>query len=148
MILDTNLQFANDLALPTSTGTANIGSVVDMNENGRFGDGKTSYLCIQVSEAVTSGGSAQVRFQLVSSDNETIETNGDQNTHITSGEISKADLTVGHQVVIPIPGGEDFGRYVGVQSIVGTAALTAGKVNAFVTLDPPASWYPAKDADN
>jgi len=37
-----------------------------------------------------------------------------------------------------------YERYLGIWCTVATAALTAGKVNAFLTCDPP-SWTPLPD---
>jgi len=43
----------------------------------------------------------------------------------------------GYEMCIPLPlEGDAYERYLGVIQNVGTAALTAGAINAFLTLDP------------
>lgn len=59
-----------------------------------------------------------------------------------------ATLVAGFQMVIPLPAKfPAYERYLGVQSVTGVAALTAGAVNAFLTLDPN-SWTAHADASN
>lgn len=148
MILDKNLEFADNTATAKPTGTSNIGNTVDLGMAGRFGDGSDVYLCVQVTKSFTSGGAAKVTFQVASDSTESISTNNTQSVHIASGAIGKATLVKGHQMTIPIPAGYKYERYVGVQTVVESSALTAGSINAFITIDPPADWYPGKDANN
>lgn len=59
--------------------------------------------------------------------------------HYKSAAVPKATLVAGYNVVnVKLPKGQ-YERYLGILQNVGTAALTAGKVNAGLTpLDP--SW--------
>lgn len=149
MILDERNEFADATALDTGgTGLALLGDVIDLGAEAPegFGEGEQMYLCIQVTTAVTSAGAATVQFQLVSDAQAAIAADGSETLHAQSDAIPKATLVAGYMVVLPVPQTPDYERYLGVQTNVGTAALTAGAVNAFLTLDPPANWraYPGE----
>ncbi len=48
-----------------------------------------------------------------------------------------ATLVAGYQIVIPLPWESPaYARYLGVQAVIGTAALTAGVISAGFTMDP------------
>ena len=64
--------------------------------------------------------------------------------HIDTGAIAIATLVAGYQLVYPLPANYDYERYLGLWETVGTTNLDAGKINAFLTLEPPA-WTPASD---
>jgi hypothetical protein len=146
MILDERNEFADASALDTSgTGLALLGDVVDLGTGTiNFGSGQQMYLCVQVTTAVTSAGAATVEFQLVSDAQAAIAADGTETVHGKTAAIGKAALVAGAQFVLPVPQGTSE-RYIGVQTNVGTAALTAGAVNAFLTLDPPAEYVAYAD---
>lgn len=148
MILDERTEFADATALDTSgTGLALLGDVIDLGAARDIGNGTPVYLVIQVTTAVTSAGSATVDFQLASDAAAAIATDGSASVHATTGDIGKASLVAGFTRVIPVPleGSTPYERYVGILTNVGTAALTAGAVNAFFTSDP-AAWKAYPDA--
>lgn len=136
MILSKRTEFADATALGTSgTGLALVGDVVDTGGDG-INDIDSMYLVIQVDTAVTSAGSATVEFQLVSDAQGAIATDGTATVHYKSAAIPKATLVAGYTVAqVELPKGQ-YERYVGILQNVGTAALTAGKVNAFLTMVP------------
>jgi len=136
MLLDERSEFADATALSTAgTGIANFGDIMDLTAvTSDLGHGEPVYLVIQVTTAVTSAGAATVVFSLVS-DAGAIATDGSATQHIASAAIPKATLVAGYELAIPLPAG-DYERYIGVQQNVGTAALTAGAVNAFLTTNP------------
>ena len=107
------------------------------------------YLVIQVTTAVTSGGSATVAFQLVSDAQSPLAADGSETLHFATAAIPKATLVAGYELVIPVPleGSNTYERYLGLQQSVGTAALTAGAINAFLTFDPK-GWKSLPDATN
>lgn len=147
MILDTYNQFADAEELSTSaTGRALVGDVIDLGATSRdIGNGQPLYLVIQVDTAVTSDGSATVSFELASDAQAAIATNGTATVHYATAAIAKASLTAGTLVAaVALPMGT-YERYLGVLQNVGTAALTAGKVNAFLTTDV-AKWAAYADA--
>jgi hypothetical protein len=152
MYLDNLAEFADATAVGTpNNSTVNVGDVIDTGAVARdLGVPDRLYLVIQVTTAFTSGGSAVVRFKLVSDAVEPPETDGTATEHFTSNDFAVAALTAGNNVVIvslPLEG-PAYERYLGVQ-VQETAgqALTAGAINAFLTPDPRAyKAYP--DASN
>ena len=63
MILDERLEFADALAIPTATGRALFGDVVDLGSIGRdIGAGDGLYFVVQITQAVTSAGAADTTF--------------------------------------------------------------------------------------
>ena len=151
MIMDELLEFADATALSTAgTGLAAVGDVIDLGATPQdLGNGRQMYLVIQVDTAVTSAGSATVSFQLVSDGAATLAANGTETLHYASAAIPKASLVAGYEIVVAVPleGSVAYERYLGVQQNVGTAALTAGKINAFLTFDPK-GWKAYPDAAN
>jgi hypothetical protein len=145
MILDERNEFADATALGTSgTGRALVGDVIDLGAVSRdVGNGEPVYLVIQVDTAVTSGGSATVSFELASDAAAAIATDGSASVHFASAAIPKATLVAGYTIAVALPNGT-YERYLGILQNVGTAALTAGKINAFLTHDV-AKWV-ATDA--
>jgi hypothetical protein len=137
MILDERNEFADATALSTAaTGRALVGDVIDLGAATRdIGNGAPLYLVIQVDTAVTSEGSATVSFELASDAGASIATDGGATVHFATGAIPKATLVAGYTAVaVALPMGT-YERYLGILQNVGTAALTAGKVNAFLTHD-------------
>ena len=147
MILDERNEFADATALDTSgTGRVLVGDVMDLGAASRdIGLGEPLYLVIQVDTAVTSGGSATVSFELASDAQAAIATDGSATVHYASPAIAKATLVAKYLVcAIPLPMGT-YERYLGILQNVGTAALTAGKINAFLTKDVT-KWLAYPDA--
>lgn len=138
MFLDARLEFAKAQTVRT-IGTHNSTNVVDSTYARDLGSGQPIWLVVTVDTAVASAGNATVKFQLVSDGSATPVTSaGTQTVHAASGAIAKGKLTAGtvaYQVALPIEG-EDYERYLGVQFVVGTAALTAGAFSAQLTLTP------------
>lgn len=136
MILDSRNEFADATALSTAaTGLALVGNVIDLGTDG-VNDVDSMYLVVQVDTAVTSAGSATVEFQLASDAQAAIAVDGSASVHFKTAAIAKATLVAGYQVcAIELPKGT-YERYLGILQNVGTAALTAGKINAFLTNDP------------
>ena len=140
MILDKNLEFADatSVGTPNST-TVNVGNVADLGATSRdIGAGEPIYLVIQVTTAITSGGAATVRFHLSSDDAVSMAVDGSASTHYASDVIAKATLVAGYTIVAPLPAESPvYERYLGLQiEEVAGQVLTAGNVNAFLTLTP------------
>ncbi len=156
MILDERTEFADATALNTgAAGTYNLGDVVDLQgqtispnaTRDPFCGEEVTYLVIQVDTTVTSGGAATVEFRLVSDNGPTIATDGSASLHYSTGPVALANLGAGKAVaIVPMPIGQ-YERYLGVQQVTGVAALTAGKVNAFLT-DTPSAFRAYADAQN
>ena len=146
MILDERNEFADATALSTAaTGRALVGDVIDLGASGDIGNGEPLYLVVQVDTAVTSGGSATVSFELASDAQAAIAVDGSATVHTVTAAIPKATLVAGYvAAAIALPIGT-YERYLGIIQNVGTAALTAGKVNAFLTRDV-SKWVATPDA--
>ncbi len=148
MILDERTEFADALALNTgAAGTYNIGDVLD-TQGQTIGTANLTrdlgvstdclWLVIRVATAATSGGAATGQFRLVSDDTATPSTTT-ATVHYTSAAIPVASMTAGSTIaVVCLPSGS-YERYLGIQQITGTAAFTAGAIDAFLTADP-AVW--------
>jgi hypothetical protein len=139
MILDERSEFADATALSTAaTGLALVGDVIDLGTDG-INEVDGIDLFVTVDTAITSAGSATVEFQLVSDAQAAIAVDGSATVHYKSAAVPKATLVAGYTVVnVKLPKGQ-YERYLGILQNVGTAALTAGKVNAGMTpLEP--SW--------
>lgn len=144
MLIDKRNEFADATALSTA-GAATIlfGDVIDTGGDG-INDVENLYLIISVDTAVTSGGSATVQFHLCSDAQAAIAVDGTATYHWSSPAIAKATLVAGYRVcALALPKGT-YERYLGIVTTIGTAALTAGKVNAFLTPSAP-TWtaFPA-----
>lgn len=149
MIIDKYNEFADAVALGTSgTGRQLVGSQIDLGSVARdIGNGQQLYLVIQVDTTVTSGGSATVQFELVSDASAAIATNGTASVHFTSQSFAVASLTAGTLVAAVALPMDDYEQFLGIIANVGTAALTAGKINAFLTTDV-SKWAAYPDATN
>lgn len=150
MIMDELLEFCDAETLETATGTALEGDVIDLGAAGEdIGNGEPLYVVIQVDTAVTSAGAATVKFEVASDAQAAIATDGSATVHVSTEAIAKASLVAGYTRILPLPpgAGNDYERYLGVLATVGTAALTAGKINAFIVKDPH-RWKAYADGQN
>jgi hypothetical protein len=142
MILDERNEFCDATALNTgAAGSYLIGDVIDLGaepttQDLNGGVDTDLYLVVQVDTAALSAGAATVQFALCSDAQAAIAVDGSQTTHFMTGAIAKAALVAGYRVcAIALPSGA-YERYLGVVQTTGVAALTAGKVNAFLTRNP------------
>ena len=138
MMIDKLAELCDATALSTAgTATYLTGDVVDLGtvptlQN--IGGGDPLYLIIQVDTDVTSAGAATVQFLLSSSSTSDLATT--PTDHNATAVIPKATLTAGYTMCLPLPGSITCKRYMGLRAVIATAALTAGKINAFITADP------------
>lgn len=150
MILDERTEFCDAQTLNTgAAGTYNLGDQIDLGVAGRgIGEaGDQLYLVLQVATGITAGSAGTVQFQLASDDSGTLATNGTQSIHMqtrafttgtgTGTTTLKAGTVLG-VFALPIEG-VTYERYLGIQQVTGTAAITAGAIDAFVT-PTPAAW--------
>jgi hypothetical protein len=140
MIIDELNQFCDATALSTvGTGYALIGSQIDLGAAGeQVGDGEPLYVVFTVTTTVTSGGAATVQFIVASDAAEAIAADGSATEHVATAAIGKATLVAGYQFALRLPPGVPaYERYLGILQNVGTAALTAGAIDAQVVRDVP-----------
>jgi hypothetical protein len=145
MITDYFNTIADGVALSTAApATAKFGTALNV-EGDNFvdlGEGVPYYLWIAVDTTATSGGSATLALELVTADVEALTTNVE--VILSTRAFPVAELVAGTVLmVVALPKGRAYRNWIGLRQVVGTAALTAGKLNAALTQDPP-NWkaYP------
>ena len=153
MLLDERTEFCDATSLNTG-GAASylVGDVIDTGGGLPVaGDGINDleglYFVIQVDTAATSGGSNTTQFHLCSDAQAAIAVDGTATYHFSTAAIPVASLVAGYyacRVQLPIG---TYERYLGVLQTTAVAALTAGKVNAFLTRHPP-TYKAFPDATN
>lgn len=138
MILDRLLEFADAVALSTAAPARSlVGNVIPLSTPRDIGVDSPLYLVIQVDTPVTSGGAATVSFELTSDAQAAIAVDGSATVHVATGAIPKATLVAGYEVMIPLPMEDPaYESYLGLVANIAGAALTAGKINAFLTVTP------------
>jgi len=128
MILDSQEIFSAAQAV-TSTGDTASTNVLDTLAAQDEGVGHSVYLVCQVNTTATSGGSATVQAVL-----QTSADNSSWSDVAAGAAVAVASVTAKTQLFrTKLPLG--LQRYVRVVWRVGTAALTAGKFDAFLTMD-------------
>lgn len=133
MILDERNEFCDATSAILNVGNAIIGDVIDLGAAGRdIGNGEPLYLVIQV-DTTFVGATSTTQFQLVS--DSTADLNTSRTVHLDTGAIGVATLVAGYTKVLALPTETTYERYLGLWETVGTANVTAGKINAFLTRD-------------
>jgi hypothetical protein len=139
MILDERGEFCDAVALNTgAAGSYLLGDVIDLGVARDLGGDQAVYLVVSVDTAATSGGSATGQFNLVTDDNASLSSPA---VLVSSVAWPVASMTAGKTLMaVQLPmEGTAYERYIGIQQVTGTAAFTAGKVNAFL-VDDVARW--------
>lgn len=149
MILDERTEFADAATITTSTGRSAFGDVIDSSVARDLGNGRQLAVIFQITTAVTSGGATTITFEFVSDAAEPPAADGTETLHAASADIAKASLVAGYEIPLMVgpEGSLAFERYLGVQTVVSTTALSTGAANAFLVLDF-ASWKSYADATN
>jgi len=153
MIMDERTEFADNVSVAASAGTALIGDVVDLGSTSSdVGLGQDVFCVLKTAAtAIITGGSAgTVRFQLVSDAQAALATDGSATVHFDTGTIATGATGVGRlaagatiaQFVLPQG---TYERYLGVLCITATTPTTAGTIDAFLTEDG-SKWYALPDA--
>lgn len=126
-MIDALLKFSGDQAI------VNVGDTASTDYADLLAPGnavaRPIYLTVLTKTAVTSAGAATVQFVLQTDDNTGFATPAEI---VLSDVIGKATLVAGYrrQFTLPVTGLE---RYVRVAYRVGTAALTAGAFDAYIS---------------
>lgn len=140
MIADALLTFCDNTALNTGlAGSYIIGNQVDLgvarNVGVGVGEGQL-FLVVTVQTTATSAGAATLTIDLVGDSDPAL---GSPTVLVSSAAIAVASLVQGALVaVVALPISDTYERYLGIQQRTGTAAFTAGNINAFLTTTPPA----------
>jgi hypothetical protein len=153
MIIDSRNEFADAVALNTgAAGTYLIGSQIDVSVTGasatpgHIGAVDDMYLVIAVDTGIAAASAGTVQFQLASDDTASVAVNGTATVHfttaafVTGAATGTGALKAGTVLAImELPKSFSYERYLGVLQVTGTTAISAGKINAFLTADP-ALW--------
>ena len=152
MILDERVEFADAVSVAAGAGTTVVGDVVDTGGDGLEGNSEDLFAVVQVStEVITGGAAGTLVFQVVSADNDALTTN--PVVHVASASLvtdgtdaNDALLKAGqYPLAVQLPRGT-YKRYLGIRKVIGTTTITAGAVNAFLTMTPPA-WKALPDGE-
>ena len=163
MLVDALNEFANSASVIAGTGTANVGNQIDLQAaNLNIGVGAPLWLAINVtSDIIAGGGAGTIAFQLASDDSAAIATNGTQTIHFTSGTFvtnvgASNELDAGSKFFFALPASgfnalraelRPYERFLGVQVVIASQAVTAGAIDAFITNDANI-WKDYADAVN
>lgn len=153
MIFDARNEFCDAVSLNTgAAGTYLIGSQIDVSlagvstSPGNIGAIDDVYLVISVDTGIGAGSAGTVQFQLASDDTASIATNGTATVHLTTAAFATGTGTAAGALkagtvlaVMEMPKAFNYERYLGILQVTGTTAISAGKINAFLTTDP-AVW--------
>lgn len=138
MILDVQNEFSDAQAV---TSTAISTNVLDfggtLNTLKDMGSGRQVWLVIQTQTTCTDTSSdATVAFTLESDSTADLATSA--TVHVSTGAVAFAGYATAGTVVtcVALPAGKTYERYLGVRYTVASGPLTAGKFDAFLTLDP------------
>lgn len=128
-----------------NTGERVLGDVIDLTVGSDLGAGNTISLVARVETAIAAGAGGTYQLKLVSASDASLSS--DVVTHMVTAELDAAtgvaagtDLLKGK-----LPNG-DYGRYLGLKEVVGTANTSAGKIDAFLVPGPTA-YKSYADAD-
>lgn len=149
MILDSRNEFCDAVALNTgAAGTYLIGSQIDTGLANNIGAIDDLFLVIQVQTGITAAAAGTVSFSLASDDSAAVSTST-STVHITTAAFATSATAIAAGTVlacVALPKGFTYERYLGILQTTGVAAITAGKIDAFLTPNP-AQWA-AYDSPN
>lgn len=133
MMTDALLQLSTAQAVTASAVSSNT---IDLSVNRDVGAGEDLYAIFTVDEAATAAGAATVEFQVITSGSADLSS---PTVLGSTGALAKTELTLGrHPIGVCINANallaQPIGRrYLGVQYVVATGPLTAGKFSAVIT---------------
>lgn len=134
MLTDSQLTLSVSQAV---TASAVSGNTLDLNQIRDIGAGEELNIYVNVEVAATAAGAATVNFQVITSAAANL---GSPTIIGQTDAIGKAALTLGSQIIIPVPRSfiNKLGqRFLGIQYTVATGPLTAGTFSAGIVIDAP-----------
>lgn len=155
MIIDSRNEFCDATSLNTgAAGTYVIGNQIDLGAAAPLlGGGEALYLVGVANEGIEAAGAGSVAFELVSDSVATLDNSVTVHlrtpTIATSTTTDTTTLKAGTVLfAFQVPFGvlNAFERYLGIRQVTATQAITAGKVDIFLTRDVQA--WKAYDAPN
>ena len=142
------LDDALDLSTHTATEVESSTNVIDwVNTDLEMGAGSPFWLNVRVGTAFGSSGSATLQVELMRETDTTIDASS--NRIWATGLVPLTALTAGEYIIrMPLPYNVDEDRYTGLLYTIGTAAMTAGTVDAWVDNGPSSSYDVQVSASN
>jgi|SRR3990167_2765677 len=133
MFIDANLLLSNEQDIGAGGGTQVSTNTIDLGVAKSLWHGRQLYVVIVVDESFAT--STSINFQVVT---DTVAALSSPTVQVETGAVVIASLTAGRvPIVIPIGSVLDTReRYLGMQYTEAGSASTAGKVTAFVAVDP------------
>jgi hypothetical protein len=149
-IVDKLTEFCDATALNTGApGTYLLGSQVDLGAASiNIGNGHpTVYLVVRCTTDVTvTTTTGTLAVKLASDSTAAIATDGSATVHLVSATFTGTGVDAGDPILVAaLPVDDTYERYLGILQVTGTEALTAGNIDAYLTLNPP-SWKAYPDA--
>lgn len=134
------LDDALDLSTHTATEVEASTNVINWTQSDlEMGAGEPLWLNVRVATAFGSAGSATLKVALKRETDGTIDT--DSTTIWETNAIPVATLVDGYAIMrMPLPYNVDEDAYTGLLYTIGTAAMTAGTVDAFLDHGPQSSF--------
>lgn len=144
MIIDKLTEIADAASADTSgTGRKVIGTAIDLAPARDLGAGTPLWMVFTVDTAF-AGTNATVSFEIVSDAQSPVAVDATATIHAATKLFPITALVQGFKFAVPLPAiSPDYEQYLGIITNIGTAALTAGKLNAFLADHAP-DWkvYP------
>ena len=142
MLIDSQNQFSAAQAV-TSTGATASSNIVDLGVARDIGGAVTDHLALlcEVVTPFTSGGSATLQVQFQTAPDNGSGAPGSWTTLVQSDAVPVASLVRGYKFLPgAVPGGTQ--RFIRLNYVVGTAAMTAGALTAGLVpaLDMPITY--------
>lgn len=156
MLMDKRTEFADAESVAAVASTILVGDVLNLGIASR--DIGVSNIYLQLlcqTDIITAGAAGTIQFKLVSDAQAAIATDGSASEHFATkafvtddGALNELDAgDVIAQLQLPLEGGVPYEQYLGILAIIATTTITAGAIDAFMTLDPTA-WKAYADAAN
>ena len=158
MWLDERTEFADNVSVAAGASTALIGDVINMEVARDLGNGQSVYLCIRTgnTEIITGGSAGTIQFKFCSDAQAAIAVDGTATEHIITDAFVTDDVAA-NSPQLNVGGTLYFGalplqsfayeQFLGITCTVASQTVTAGTINAFLTIDPN-GWKSYADGAN
>lgn len=136
MYIDKLLLLSDEQDIGAGAGTQVSEKSVDLGVAKNIAAGRPMYVVVVIDE--TFAGGTSLKIDIVT---DTVETLASPTVHVGTMAILQDDLTAGREPIV-IPIGQidsDREQYLGL-NYTDVGVFSAGKVTAFITMDPTSNW--------
>lgn len=150
-IMDERTEIADSASVVQAAGTYLIGDQIPLSFARDLGNGQPIYLCITCDTSILAASAGTIKFQLASDATAAIATDGSASVHFETGTfVTNVDASnaidagmVIACVPLPLEGLRPYENFLGLLCTIATAAVTQGKINAWLSLTPIGNkFYP------